>query len=167
MQQNTYCSKKSEDLKELDLTIVETARFGKSYDSDAAPFRRTNFKKLINDKHKTIKVRPKVSTYKPKQKKNLGRDRVSHTSRDYIVPHKPIQLNLRLDRFFNDESSKKQTGEKSSGAKNSYRSRNYENLNSEKSTNSKVTWISQSMVSFKPKSEKRNKFRTAANFSKP
>ena len=47
----------------------------------------------------------------------------------------------------------------------SYRSRNYEHLNSEKSSTTKMPWLSQSMITFKP-NESKGPYNTNLNVQK-
>lgn len=167
-----FCYDPITDVKELDLTNTETARFGKKSDTDRTfnykPPKTIKCKKRPTSKHRLQKLKPKLSASKPVKK--CHKPNVSHSSRADFPVTKPLYLNLNL----NDGIERKRTtelpkapNEISKETINSYRSRNHENLNSEHSSGSKMPWLSQSMVSTNSKPGPRTKYRTTANAFKP
>lgn len=168
-----FCYEPIVDNKELDLTIAETARFGKTKCNDSKIFQVEAVRKSLCKKKSPVKqsfyrLKPKVTSYKLQQKQ-LPTHKMSYSSRDQMISHKRLNINLNLEGILERQSSsnKMVSGEHSNDTKNSYRSRNYENLNSQKSSTSRVPWLSQSMISFKPKPGPKGKFKTAANAFKP
>src|SRR5690606_23750441 len=103
------CNKQPSESKEIDIPRLNTARFGRVTSNNftilkSKTIKNPEYKKKRPVKQSFVKLKPKVSAYKPKQKIAI-RQNISHSSRAQLISHKPLQINLNLESSFNYKDS--------------------------------------------------------------